>query len=99
LNVFNSIISGNTGVGIYRHRDTEYQDKLDVWQCDVWGNKTIDWSLAGLDTAAADTLRSRNFSIQPEFADPANLNYGLRPGSALAEFEHQTVPLVVGYRP
>jgi hypothetical protein len=99
FNIYSSIISGNAGVGIYRHRDTEYQDKLDVSQCDVWGNKNIDWSLAGMDTVTADALRSRNFSIEPEFVDPANLGYDLRPGSVLAGFEHQTVPAVIGYRP
>jgi len=99
LTISNSIISGNSGTGFVRQRDTEFQDKLDIEECDVWGNTTADWSLEGMDsTLAADILKG-NFSIQPEFNDPANLDYGLKPGSILADFEHQTVPFVVGYRP
>jgi hypothetical protein len=99
FNIFNTIISGTTGVGVYRHRDTEYQEKFDVWQSDVWGNKTIDWSLAGLDTSLAETLRGRNFSIEPEFNDPAALDYGPKPGSKFFEWEYQSPPLKIGYRP
>lgn len=99
LSIINSIISGNGGTGILRQRDTEFQDQPDLQQCDVWGNKVADWSLGGMDTTLAADMLKANFSIQPEFVDPANLQYGLRPGSTLAEFEHQAGSLVVGYRP
>jgi hypothetical protein len=99
LSITNSIISGNAGTGIFRQRDTEFQDRFEPQQCDVWGNKVDDWSLQGMDTTLAADLLKANFSIQPEFVDPANLGYGLQPGSTLAEFEHQAGSLVVGYRP
>jgi len=99
LSITNSIISGNGGTGIFRQRDTEFQDRFEPENCDVWGNKVADWSLLGMDTTLAADLLKANFSIPPEFVDPANLQYGLRPGSTLAEFEHQAGSLIVGYRP
>lgn len=99
LNIFNSIISGNSGTGFMRQRDTEFQDQIDMQQCDVWGNKTADWSLQGLDSTLVMDVLKANFSIQPDYIAPANLDYGLKPGSILADFEHQTIPFLVGYRP
>ncbi|MBW8890043.1 MAG: right-handed parallel beta-helix repeat-containing protein [Fibrobacteres bacterium] len=99
LSILNTIISGNSGTGFLRQRDTEFQDQLDIELCDVWGNKTADWSLEGMDSTLSVDILKANFSIQPEFIAPADLDYGLKPGSTLTDFEHQTVSFTVGYRP
>lgn len=100
LSISNSIISGNAGVGVYRQRNTELQDQPLVKQCDVWGNTGGDWSLAGLTSAAMDQMKSTDYDIAPVFADTARFDYGLQPGSKLAELEHQAqFPIVIGYRP
>jgi hypothetical protein len=99
LQILSSIISGNGGLGIYRHRNTELQDQPIVQQCDVWRNGGGDWSLAGLDSGAIEEMKRYDRSIEPAFIDPARLDYRLQPGSALAELENQAVPVVIGYRP
>jgi hypothetical protein len=99
LLIQNSIISANGTIGVYRKRNTELQDQPKIQQCDVWGNAGGDWSLQGLDSAAIDELRRYDRSIDPEFLDPGQLDYRLRPGSILAELENQAFPLVIGYRP
>jgi hypothetical protein len=99
LRILSSIISGNGTIGVYRIRNTELQDQPSILQCDVWGNAGGDWSLQGLDSASIVQMQLYDRSIPPAFIDPANLDYGLQPGSALAELEHQAVPLIIGYRP
>lgn len=99
LAIRNSIISGNGTIGVYRKRNTELLDQPKIEQCDVWGNAGGNWSLQGLDSVAIEEMSRLDRSIDPEFLDPAGLDYRLRPGSALAELENQVVPLIIGYRP
>jgi hypothetical protein len=99
LRITNSIISGNSGTGFVRQRDTEFQDKLSMQECDVTGNKAADWSLEGMDSTLAADVQKANFNTPPEFNDTAGLDYGLRPGSTVSELAHLVPPLVVGYRP
>lgn len=99
LSIRNTIISGNRGSGIYRAREAGYQDVLEVRECDVWGNQANDWSLEGMDSVRVDALRKNNLNVDPGFKDPDAFDYSLRPNSALAEYERQPLPVIIGYRP
>ena len=97
--ISNTIISGNHDIGIYRQRNTEWPEHPKVEYCDLWGNLEGNWSLGGLDSNAIAAMKDLDFGVPPEFVNPDALMYGLQPGSEMSEWEHQTPPLKVGYRP
>ena len=97
--IYNSIISGNRQLGLFRQMRKEWPQQPTVEYCDLWGNQQGDWSLEGLETNAIKDMQSLDFSLEPVFVDPAALDYGLKPASTLYEWESQTPPLKVGYRP
>jgi hypothetical protein len=100
LTISNTIVSGNSGYGIFREAENGFQDLLHVKVSDVWGHDLDrDWYLQGLDSARAAALKGANLSVDPQYQDPARLDYRPRPGSVLAGYESQALPIVIGWRP
>ncbi len=103
LAVENTILSGNSGYGVFRERTTINPTGLSMKSCDLWQNRVPedpddDWYLVNLDSAVAQELRSGNFSDNPLFVDPAAYDYNLRPESPLVTYEKSPPFVVIGYR-
>lgn len=99
MRISNTIVSGNKGIGILRNPGPTDLSDLDVSMSDIWGNQPVDWELSDARPDARDGLIQLNLSIDPEFADSAGADYSLKPGSVLAGYETQPLPVIIGYRP
>lgn len=103
LAVENSILSWNSGYGVFLGATFNNPDGLIVKTCDLWRNRVPedpddDWHLENLDSATAAEVRKDNMAVDPVFVDPAALDYGLRPESELLRFETEPPFVVIGYR-
>src|SRR5690606_22359725 len=99
LSIRNSIVSSNLIAGIWREPTTWVPNSLTVQYTDVWGNDPVDWNLSGITTEQVAEVMATNYNFAPEFVDPANFNYVLKPGSELADWEVNPPYLKIGYRP
>lgn len=98
--IANTIVSGNAGYGIFREAENGFQDQFQVKECDVWGQpKDRDWGLQALDSARAAALVNSNLNIDPEYIDAPLFLYAPKPGSVLAGYEKQALPIIIGWRP
>lgn len=98
LVILNSIIAGNRGHGISRQATIIHPEFLEVGGSVVHGNVLGDWNLPKLDSAHAARLRAATLDADPEFRDPAALDYHPKPGSPVDLLEKQALPVVIGYR-
>ena len=97
VNIANTIIAFNRGFGINRQSTSTDQELLSVSECDLDSNASGNWNLPAMDTANVDKLIRANLVVDPDFIDAAAFDYGPKSGSYLDAFEHQALPVIIGY--